>query len=146
MEIISVNATLLNDHNLLMRKVCKNSKLRNSQVLKYLTACSYWILHLNPAFLGRPMLYYLWNWVSIIMCFMYIGAAGRMSCNVTSSDSVVLETDDGEQLYISCTGKTICVQYSATGEQYEVIGFHQRAGDLRLTVWVFPSTHRWYVG
>ena len=76
------------------------------------------------------------------MCFMYIGAADRMSCNVTSSDSVVLETDDGEQLYISCTGKTICVQYSATGEQYEVIGFHQRAGDLRLTVWVFPSTHR----
>ena len=63
------------------------------------------------------------------MCFMYIGAADRMSCNVTSSDSVVLETDDGEQLYISCTGKTICVQYSATGEQYEVIGVHQLIGD-----------------
>ena len=76
------------------------------------------------------------------MCFMYIGAEDGMSCNVTSSDSVVLETDDGEQLYISSTGKTICVQSSATGEQYEVIGFHQRAGDLRLTVWVFPSTHR----
>ena len=59
---------------------------------------------------------------------MYIGAEDRMSCNVTSSDSataihdftsagdsVVLETDDGEQLYISCTGKTICAQYSTTG-------------------------------
>ena len=59
---------------------------------------------------------------------MYIGAEDGMSCNVTSSDSgtashdftsagdsVVLETDDGEQLYISCTGKTICAQYSTTG-------------------------------
>ena len=57
------------------------------------------------------------------MCFMYIGAEDGMSCTVTSSDSgtashdftsagdsVVLETDDGEQLYSSCTGKTICAQ------------------------------------
>ena len=86
---------------------------------------------------------------------MYIGAEDGMSCNVTSSDSgttthdftsagdsVVLETDDGEQLYISCTNKTICAQYTATGEPYEVIGIHQRAGDLRITMWVFPSTHR----
>ena len=89
------------------------------------------------------------------MSFVYIGAVDRMSCNVTSSDagtashnftsagdSVVLETDDDEQLYILCTDKAICAQYSATGEQYEVIGVHQRAGDLRLTMWVFPSTHR----
>ena len=53
-----------------------------------------------------------------------------MSCNVTSSnsgtashdftsagDSVVLETDDVEQLYISCTDTTICARYSTAGEQ-----------------------------
>ena len=62
------------------------------------------------------------------MSFMYIGAEDGMSCNVTSSDSgtashdftsagdsVVLETDDDERLYISCTDKAICAQYSTTG-------------------------------
>ena len=72
------------------------------------------------------------------MCFMYIGGVDGMSCNVTSSDSgtashdftsagdsVVLETDDDEQLYISCTIKTICAQYSTAGEQHEVRAFQE---------------------
>ena len=60
-----------------------------------------------------------------MLVFLYIGAVDGMSCNVTSSDfgtashdfmsagdSVVLKTDDGEQLYISCTGKTKCAKHN----------------------------------